>query len=66
MEDITMITDLIGSYGFPIVACLYMMISCNKTVNKNTEATNKLITLFEVFMQKAGCMNEEKDGDKIE
>lgn len=65
MESMTIFTDMIGNYGFPIVACLYMMVSCNKAVNKNTEATQKLITLFEVFMDKAGCMNEpeHKEGE---
>lgn len=58
MENMTIFTDMIGNYGFPIVACLYMMFSCNKTVNKNTEATNELITMFKMFIE---SQTEKKD-----
>lgn len=43
--DFTVISQLIGSLGFPIVACGYMMITMNKSLKDNTEATNKLATL---------------------
>lgn len=45
MMDFTVISQLIGSLGFPIVACGYMMITMNKSLKDNTEATNKLATL---------------------
>ena len=45
MMDFTVISQLIGSLGFPIVACGYMMVSMNKSLKDNTEATNKLATL---------------------
>lgn len=43
--DFTVISQLIGSLGFPIVACGYMMVTMNKSLKDNTEATNKLATL---------------------
>lgn len=36
-----MISQLIGSLGFPIVCCGYMMLKMNKTIEKNTEVTNE-------------------------
>lgn len=45
MMDFTVISQLIGSLGFPIVACCYMMVTINKTLKENTEVTNKLATL---------------------
>ena len=62
MESMTIFTDMIGNYGFPIVACLYMMFSCNKTVNKNTEATQELITMFKMFIESQAKKND-KEGD---
>lgn len=46
------ITNLIGSLGFPIVACGYMMVINTKTVKENTEATNKMVTLMERVLEK--------------
>ena len=46
------ITTLVGSLGFPIVACGYMMIVNTKTVKENTEATNKMVTLMERVLEK--------------
>lgn len=43
--DVNIITDLINNVGFPIVVCGYVMIKLNKTVEKNTEATNNLVLL---------------------
>lgn len=50
--DITVVSQLIGSLGFPIVACGYMMIVNTKTVKENTEATNKMVALMERIMDK--------------
>lgn len=44
--DINMISQLIGSYGFPIVVCVYMLTTMNKTVQANTEATNHMVDLM--------------------
>ena len=35
-----MLTQLIGSVGFPIVMCGYMMITNNKTLQSLTESIN--------------------------
>lgn len=43
--DFTVISQLIGSLGFPIVACGYMMVAMNKSLKDNTDATNKLAAL---------------------
>lgn len=40
--DINTLTQLIGSVGFPVVMCIYMMVVNNKAVSANTEATNAL------------------------
>ena len=44
------IVSLISSVGFPIACCLYMMLVNNKTVSKNTEATNKMISVMETVL----------------
>lgn len=36
------ITQLIGSYGFPIVCCIYMVYSFNKTKEKDNETIENL------------------------
>ena len=56
--DITMISQLIGSVGFPIVCCGYMMIVCNKTVQENTKSTNELCNLIKEFLLTKGNKNE--------
>ncbi len=40
----------IGSYGFPIAACVYMATYFRKTIEKNTEVTQKLNLLIEAFL----------------
>lgn len=60
--DFTVISQLIGSLGFPIVACGYMMISMNKTLKENTEATNKLAALVAKL---AGHSEEEHKKDDV-
>ena len=46
--DFAMITQLIGSLGFPIVCCGYMMIKMNKTIEDNTKVTNNLCNLIQL------------------
>ena len=40
--DITTISQLIGSLGFPIAACIAMFIMMNKTNESHKEETDKL------------------------
>jgi type II secretory pathway component PulC len=35
--------SLIGSLGFPIVACVWLAMSFKKSIDANTQANNKLI-----------------------
>lgn len=50
--DVTVITQLIGSLGFPIVCCGYMMLTMNKTLKENTNVTNKLYELLTAFLSR--------------
>lgn len=45
--EFTEITALIGSYGFPIVCCLYMVFSNNKKDDKLTETISQLGKIVE-------------------
>lgn len=52
---------LIGSYGFPIAACIYMATVNNKTmksseqaVRDNTAATNKMVELVSLLVSNCG------------
>ena len=56
--DVSTLSQLVGNLGFPIVMCGYVMVKLNKTVEKNTEATNNLVLLV---TQLVGKM---KDDDK--
>lgn len=43
------IEQLVGSYAFPIVMCLWFMLRTEKIITKNTEATdnlNKIIVAY--------------------
>ena len=46
--------DYIAQNGFAIAACIYMMVVNNKTVQKNTEATNKMISVMESVLARLG------------
>ena len=46
------IVQLVGSVGFPIAACAYMMIKMNKSVEENTKVTNKLCNLIGLLLSK--------------
>lgn len=54
------IAQFIGSYGFPIVACAYMMVVNNKSVKENTIATNKMVTLMERVIEKLDIKDDVK------
>lgn len=51
MEDASMIMSAIGSVGFPIVMCLYMIMTFNKTLdklnNQMLEVSTRLDTLLD-------------------
>lgn len=72
--DVNAITQLIGSLGFPIVCCGYMMLKMNKTIEKNTEVTNEASnTLKECMMLNTqlyelitSLLTGHGGGDKIE
>ncbi|MCQ6337870.1 MULTISPECIES: hypothetical protein [Bacillus cereus group] len=38
--DVTQMTQLIGSLGFPIFACIYHMTTMKKTLDANTQSIN--------------------------
>ena len=48
--DVGVITQLIGSLGFPIVCCGYMMLKMNKTIEKNTEVTEATYDLIKALL----------------
>lgn len=60
--DFNTISQLIGSLGFPIVCCGYMMLKMNKTIEKNTEVTTKLYELMTTIIHH----HNDKDGGFIE
>lgn len=52
-EMISMLTQAVGSLGFPIAACAYMATTMNKSLQANTQATNALAALVQRLMDKA-------------
>ena len=61
--DISMLTDLINNVGFPIVVCGYVMVKLNKTVEKNTEATNNLVLLVTRLLDHTHMDNNDSKDD---
>ena len=61
-----MLTQLVGSLGFPIVACAYMMISMGKTLSDNTKATNSLAALVQSLIDKMGFKASELKETPVE
>ena len=45
--ELAELISTISQVGFPIAACIYMMVVNNKTVKENTEATNKMTSVME-------------------
>lgn len=58
--DIASITQLIGSLGFPIAMCIYMMYSNNKTIKELTDTINSNTTVMKQILE------HFRDGDSIE
>jgi hypothetical protein len=51
--------NLIGSYAFPIIMCLWFMFRTEKFIQANTDATNALhLTLEKMFFR------ENKESEK--
>lgn len=61
--DITTLTQLVGSLGFPIVCCLYYMVSMNRTLKENTNATNKMVELLTRMLHLDSHSEKSGDGD---
>lgn len=49
--DYTVISQLIGSLGFPIVVCGYVLVRLNKTVEENTKSTNQMVALMRQVLE---------------
>lgn len=58
--DINALTQLIGSVGFPIVMCGYMMLSNNKTLEKLTDVISNNTTMLSRVLERLGL---DEDGD---
>ena len=58
--ELAEIMQYVSSVGFPIACCVYMMTVNNKTVQKNTEATNKMTSVMEAVLARlnGGGMHE--------
>ena len=50
--DFQTVTSLIGSVGFPIVACVYLATTMNKTLENNTNILTKLYTMLDRYLPK--------------
>ncbi len=46
------IENLIGSYAFPIVMCLWFMFRTEKVISANTEATDALNKIIVTYFEK--------------
>lgn len=58
--DVNALTQLIGSVGFPIVMCGYMMLSNNKTLEKLTEVISNNTNILSRVLERLG-LDEEGD-----
>lgn len=52
MEDVSMIMSAIGSVGFPIVMCLYMIMTFNKTLDKLNDQMVELSTRLDTLLDR--------------
>ena len=59
--DITEITQLISSVGFPIVACMAMFYMNNKTLTELKDTIQNNTTVIELILQKIGVDVNVKD-----
>lgn len=66
--DISTITNIIGSLGFPIACCVYLFYTLHKEQENHKEETNELKAAIEnntVILQKL-CTMIDRDLDAIE
>lgn len=66
--DISTITNVIGSLGFPIACCIYLFYTLHKEQENHKEETNELKAAIEnntVILQKL-CTMIDRDLDAIE
>ena len=60
--EIEFITQLIGSVGFPIACCIYMMVTNNKTIKELTAAVNSLTeTMHIILTRNEIVIHDQKD-----
>ena len=50
--EFEMVSQFIGSLGFPIIVCVYMMTTMNKTIKENSTAVAKLVNIVEKLCEK--------------
>lgn len=60
MENITSITQLIATVGFPIVMCLLMGYYIVSTIKENTQTMNNLCNKLDILLDRIGRENEEE------
>ena len=56
--DVAGLTQLIGSVGFPIVMCGYMMLSNNKTLEKLTDVISNNTNILTRVLEHLGLDEE--------
>ena len=54
---------LVGSYGFPIVACAFMYRFCTETIKENTKDINKLAVIIAKIEGKLEKEEKEREGN---
>lgn len=59
--NVTEITQLISSVGFPIVACMAMFYMNNKTLTELKDTIQNNTTVMELILQKIGVDIDVKD-----
>lgn len=60
MENITSITQLIATVGFPIVMCLLMGYYIVSTIKENTQTMISLCNKLDILLDRIGRENEEE------
>ena len=52
MDEVSMIISAIGSVGFPVVMCLYMIMTFNKTLDKLNDQMLALSTRLDTLLDR--------------
>ena len=61
--DVTAISQLIGSLGFPIVCCFFMWKYINDTLKEVSETLNRNTVVLEKLLTKLDADEHEKKGE---